>query len=72
MHQSILGASKSPSLPTQGRLTVVRAGGGGMEIRVLLGFGGGFKPEPSILFSGMHMFYILIWKCLKVDFTYAS
>ena len=45
--------------------------GGGMEIWVLLGCGGVFKPELSSLFSGMHMFYILIWKCLKVDFTYA-
>ena len=59
-----------PPLPTQGRLTVVRVRGG-MEIWVLLGCGGGFKPELSSLFSGMHMFYILMWKCLKVDFTYA-
>ena len=49
---------------THGHLTVVLSGGWGTW--TLYGCGGLFEPDLSSSFSGIHVFYLLIWSCLKV------
>ena len=58
-------ASKTPARATHRNLTVVRAGGGGG--------GGEFEPPESSILKEIHMFYLLMWRCLKgPEFTSAS
>ena len=49
---------------THGHLTVVLSGGWGTW--TLYGWGGLFEPDLSSSSSGIHVFYLLIWSCLKV------